>query len=114
VDLEALSIARRLTVADALTDPAKRALERRRQAAYQLAWGFAMAKTPRTACSMTPVNRLLTDADPLPRSYGIAAVHQYRLTRLPPGCENCRRDDIRHDPSFKSPSPARPWRPRPG
>jgi hypothetical protein len=84
VDLEALSIARRLTVADALTDLAKRDLERRRQAAHQLAWRFAMAKTTPHGLLDHPVNRLLADADPLLRSHGIAAVHQYRLTRPHP------------------------------
>jgi hypothetical protein len=50
LDLEALSILRRLTVADVL---AEHNLERRRRAAYRLAWDFGMAKTVPQACSTT-------------------------------------------------------------
>jgi hypothetical protein len=84
LDLEALSILRRLTVADALPDLAERDLERRRQAAYRLAWDFGMAKTVSQGLLHEVVDRLLSDADPLLRSHGVAVVRQFRLARLRP------------------------------
>ena len=85
LDLEALSILRRLTVADVLAELAERDLERRRRAAYQLAWSFSgITKTALEGPADDPAGRLLSDADPLLRSHGIAAVRRFRLARLHP------------------------------
>jgi hypothetical protein len=84
-DLEALSILRRLTVADVMAELAEHDLERRRRTAYQLAWSFSgITKTALEGLPDDPAGRLLSDADPLLRSHGIAAVRRFRLARLHP------------------------------
>jgi hypothetical protein len=81
--LEALSVLRRLTVADVLAELAERDLERRRRAAYRLAWDFRMAKTaPQGRLLDDAAARLLSEADPLLRSHGVAAVRRHGLTGL--------------------------------
>lgn len=82
--LEALSILRRLTAADVLTELSERDLERRRRAAYRLAWDFGMAMTIPHDLLDDAVDRLLSDPDPLLRSHGVAAARRFRLTRLHP------------------------------
>jgi hypothetical protein len=85
LDLEALGILRRLTVADVLAELAEHDLERRRRAAYQLAWSFSgITKTALEGLPDDPADRLLSDADPLLRSHGIAAVRRFRVARLHP------------------------------
>jgi hypothetical protein len=85
LDLEALSILGRLTVADVLAELAEHDLERRRRAAYQLAWRFfGTVNTVPGGLLDDPVGRLLSDADPLLRSHGIATVRRFRLACLHP------------------------------
>jgi hypothetical protein len=81
LDLEALSILRRLTVADVLTELAEHDLERRRRAAYWLAWDFGMAKTVPQGLLDDAVDRLLSDADPLSVPGESAENKQARLTQ---------------------------------
>ena len=85
LDLEALSILRKLTVADVLAELAEHDLEQHRRAAYQLAWSFSgITKTALEGLPDDPADRLLSDADPLLRSHGIAAVRRFRVARLHP------------------------------
>ena len=59
LDLEALSILGRLTIADVLAELAGHDLERRRRAAYQLAWSFSgIRKTAPEGQLDDPVGRL--------------------------------------------------------
>ena len=83
VDLRALDQLRRLTAADVLAELAARDLERRRRAAYQLAWSWSIGKTAGQDLEDAAA-RLLGETDPLLRSHGIAVARRYRLARLYP------------------------------
>ncbi|RAY12930.1 hypothetical protein DPM19_23255 [Actinomadura craniellae] len=83
--ITALNILRRLTFTDVLPELASPDLERRRRAAYQLAWpwGFIERDLPQDLLNEV-TSALLGDADALLRSHGVAVVHQFGLTRLRP------------------------------
>lgn len=82
-DLEALCGLRKLTYDDLLAELAGHDLERRRRAAYQLAWGWsATGETCQPGLLDDAVVRLLTDPDPLLRSHGVAAVRRPELAHL--------------------------------
>jgi hypothetical protein len=117
LDLEALSILGRLTIADVLAELAGHDLERRRRAAYQLAWSFSgIRKTAPEGQLDDPVGRLLSDADPLLRSHGLAAVRRFRLARLRPRVRELQKAEtdpwVRHWLSLwfaEQPSRDGPW-----
>ncbi|MBA9002744.1 hypothetical protein HNR21_001626 [Actinomadura cellulosilytica] len=85
-DLEALSILRDLTFADVLAELACHDLERRRRAAYRLAWeSWAFRREDLQPGLLGDVAAgLLGDADPLLRSHGVAVVRWFDLTHLHP------------------------------
>ncbi|GII57263.1 hypothetical protein Pth03_56520 [Planotetraspora thailandica] len=85
-DLNALGVLRRLTFTDVLPELACHDLERRRRAAYQLArqpWEFRRENLRQDLLDDV-VGGLLGDADPLPRSHGVAVVRWFGLTHLHP------------------------------
>jgi hypothetical protein len=83
LDLRALDQLRRLTAADVLAELAAGDLERRRRAAYLLAWSWGIGGTVGQDLEDAAV-RLLGDTDPLLRSHGIAVARRHRLARLYP------------------------------
>ena len=83
VDISALDQLRRLTLADLLAELAADDLERRRRAAYLLAWSWDIRETAGQDLEAVAV-RLVGEADPLLRSYGIAVARRHRLARLYP------------------------------
>ncbi|MFD0855608.1 hypothetical protein ACFQ07_25425, partial [Actinomadura adrarensis] len=78
--LKALSLMRRLDHTDVLPELACPDLERRRQAAYQLArsWNFRRGDIPQDLLDEV-VDGLLRDADPLLRAHGVGAVQRFGL-----------------------------------
>lgn len=86
---KALALVNKLTLDDLLPELADLDLERRRAAAYHLAWNFpgpARSAVPRDVLDNV-VHRLLTDPDPLLRCHGIAAVRWCNLTHLHPALD---------------------------
>jgi hypothetical protein len=95
---KALALVQKLTLDDLLPELAGPDLERRRAAAYHLAWNF-----PGPARSTVPhdvldgvAQRLLTDPDPLLRCHGIAVVRWCDLTSLFPALDDLQ--DAETDP----------------
>lgn len=84
LDLEALSILHRLTVADVLAELAEPDLERCRRATYRLACDFGMVNTAPQGLLDDAVGPLLSDADPLLRLHGAGVVRRFDLAGLYP------------------------------
>jgi hypothetical protein len=81
--LKALDLLRRLTFDDLLPEFASHDQERRRTAAYLLAWSFGLKEVPRDTLDGV-VGQLLADPDPLLRAHGVAVVRWFGLVRLHP------------------------------
>lgn len=92
VDLRALDQLHRLTAADVLAELAARDLERRRRAAYRLAWSWGMGEAVGQDLEDAAVC-LLGEADPLLRSHGVAVARRYRLARLYPLMRDLREPE---------------------
>jgi hypothetical protein len=102
LDLEALSILHRLTVADVLAELAEDDLERRRRAAYRLAGAPLLANTAAQGSLLDDVvGRLLSDSDPLLRLHGVAAVRRFDLAGLYPRLRELQQTEtsswVQHD-----------------
>ncbi|MEO3818007.1 hypothetical protein [Plantactinospora sp. B24E8] len=84
VDLRALALLRRLTLDDLLPELANHDPERRRRAAYLLAWDSSeiRRRQPPRGLLDGVVRRLLDAPDPLLRSHGVAVVRWFGLTHL--------------------------------
>ncbi|WP_344475192.1 hypothetical protein [Nonomuraea monospora] len=83
--LEALGTLGRLTPADLLPELGCRDLERRRRAAYRLAWPWGWNGEDLQQDVLADVaRRLLADDDPLLRSHGVVVVRQFGLRDLHP------------------------------
>ncbi|MET7403356.1 hypothetical protein ABZS66_58770 [Dactylosporangium sp. NPDC005572] len=80
-DLRALATLRRLTYADVAPELVSDDLERRRTAAYLLAWEGPDAPPADVEAA---VSWLLADSDRIVRAHAVAAVRRHRLTRLRP------------------------------
>lgn len=94
LDIEALSILGRLTASDALAELAESDLERRRRAAYGLAWRICLSTGTmnlKQGVLDDAVGRLLRDADPLLRLHGITAARRFRLASLYPQLRDLRK-----------------------
>lgn len=98
VDLEALALLGLLTLDDVLAELSTDDPERRRAAAYRLAWdpgGIAGDPVPDEVAA-----ELIADPDPLIRSHGIAIVRRFAVTALHPVLRTVRRDEndpwVRH------------------
>ncbi|GAA1582628.1 hypothetical protein [Actinoplanes couchii] len=97
VDLEALVILGLLTLDDVLAELATDDLERRRAAAYRLAWdrGGVDGAVPADVAA-----ELIADPDPLLRSHGIALVQWFAITALHPELRRMQGDEadpwVRH------------------
>jgi hypothetical protein len=85
-DFEALATLRRLVFADVAPELSSDDLERRRRAAYHLAWERweITAEGIRQPILEHVAHTLLDDSDPLVRSDGVAVVHWYGLAGLRP------------------------------
>jgi hypothetical protein len=85
-DLGALAVLRRLTFADVMPELVNQDLERRRRAAYALAWERWEIKAEGVEQRVIEnvAGMLLDDSDALVRSHGVAVVHWYNLARLLP------------------------------
>jgi hypothetical protein len=83
LDLRALDQLGRLTAADVLAELAAPELERRRRAAFLLAWSWRFRATAGQDLEGAAA-RLLGETDPLLRSHGIAVARRHRLARLYP------------------------------
>jgi len=83
--LKSLNILRKLGHTDVLPELACRDLERRRQAAYQLAWSWSLGRgdVPRDLLHEA-ADGLLSDADPLLRTHGVGVVRKFCLTHFHP------------------------------
>lgn len=110
LDLEALRNLGRLTFADVLAELADHDLERRRRAAYWLAW---IPKTAPQGPLDDAAARLLSDTDPLARSHGVTAVHWLRLARLYPRVRELRNSEtdpwVQHHLNWCLPGQPLPW-----
>lgn len=131
--LAALSALRRLTLDDLLPELGQHEGERRRKAAYLLAWDFGgiRREAPRDVLDSV-VGRLVDDPDPVLRSHAVAAVRNLGLVHLHPLLHDrseqeddpwvldrlrwCLRSDL---PRSTAPSPGAPpavavaWDPNP-
>ncbi len=84
-DLTALSVLRRLTVADVLAELASHDLERRRRAAYEARQTWQFSKEDLSQGILSDVaGGLLGDPDAFLRSYGVAMVERLDLAHLHP------------------------------
>ncbi|MEV4088530.1 hypothetical protein AB0J43_50550 [Nonomuraea fuscirosea] len=83
-DTKALGILRRLTFADLLPEVMCHDLERRRQAAYRLAWKpwEFRGEDLQQDILVDVVSGLVDDDDPVLRSHGVVVVRQFSLTRF--------------------------------
>lgn len=82
-DLRTLGLLCELTLDDVLPELAHTDLERRRHAAYALAWErVSSAATPQAITDVTL--RMLADPDPIIRAHGVAIPHWYLLPHLYP------------------------------
>jgi hypothetical protein len=84
--LKALACLGEFTLDDVLSELASSDLERRRIAAYHLAWnshGIDRDTVPGEVLHVV-VRQLLTDPDPLLRSHGITAIYWFDITALRP------------------------------
>jgi len=110
LDLKALLWLCRLTSADVLAELADHDLERRRRAAYWLAW---IEKTAPQGPLDDAAARLLSDTDPLLRSHGVTAVHWLRLARLYPRVRELRKSEtdpwVQHHLTWCLPNRPLPW-----
>ncbi|MEV4132186.1 HEAT repeat domain-containing protein [Dactylosporangium sp. NPDC049742] len=83
-DLVVLAVLGRLTLADVLPELAQEEVERRRRAAYALAWTPWGAKTEAIGSQVSEdvTRELLHDPDPLVRYHAVAAVRWYSQGKL--------------------------------